>query len=989
MAYDAFISYSHAADGRLAPALEHGLERLARPWNRLRALSVFRDESNLPPNQNLRDTLKGALDQSRWFVLLASPESAASEWVNEEVAHWCDTKGVTQLIIVLTGGELVWDDAAGDFSESSTAVPAALRGRFKGEPLHLDLRWAREAPDLALGVSKFRAAVAHVAAPIRDMEPDELEGEDVRLHRRARRLARAAVAGLAVLTAFAVVAAIAAVMNAREADRRTREALARQLGLEALDIPVDEVDRALLLSLAASGLDPDAGEGADSSSRALIGRYPYLDRLLQLPPGEGVPVAAAIALDATGASVATSVQALVPGQAGSDVLRWDVGAATAPAMTSVPSSEALAFLGAGPALLNLGAASVLTKIDAAGGATAIGTALAADGRLARAVVVEAAGAALVDLDTGATLRSVAATGPPGPAAITEAVSVVVAGGRLVVLDSRSGDELAATTVGGPVQALAVNPTGTVLAAIVEDQGGLVLRRWQRNGARLDEAGGGPVAGAPVDRAFLSPDGSRVLVVGAGGTQLLDAASGSVVAAETDGAGLARAEPSARFVAVGGNRFDLWDLTTGQRVAAVPDPVNDLAWSGPCTPTGPRCRLATVGRSLDVWDPLAGRRVRLAEETPAQAVGISGDGLVVASAGYASFVAVWRLQVRGDAAIGEELLAPGGSQTVLDPSTSATARATGTEVEVRRDGTTTRLPLGGVQEVAVLAGGSRLLVRRADTTELLDGATGTPVAEGLRCDGDVVAASPDGQRFATFRTTDDVLAECRAEDGSLVAIGGLDAAGPPQALAIADDGRVAVARGGRITWLPLGPSGFAPGLALDTGFGGTEGVVQSLSLVGRRLAAGLTTRTSGPRRGRVLVWDLDGAPVAFDLAATDVGAVALSGPVGELLATASRDAAADSDAPWSVQVWETATRRRLGPPLTGLSGDEVSLFWDAATEGGTGALLGVEGSGRVTRWPVSLDLGPEICRAVGRPLTEAEWSAAAGGALPDSAFEPVC
>ncbi len=31
MAYDAFISYSHAADGVLAPALEHGLERLARP----------------------------------------------------------------------------------------------------------------------------------------------------------------------------------------------------------------------------------------------------------------------------------------------------------------------------------------------------------------------------------------------------------------------------------------------------------------------------------------------------------------------------------------------------------------------------------------------------------------------------------------------------------------------------------------------------------------------------------------------------------------------------------------------------------------------------------------------------------------------------------------------------------------------------------------------------------------------------------------------
>ena len=52
-AYDAFISYSHAADARLATALEHGLERLARPWNRLRAMSVFRDETDLTLNPDL------------------------------------------------------------------------------------------------------------------------------------------------------------------------------------------------------------------------------------------------------------------------------------------------------------------------------------------------------------------------------------------------------------------------------------------------------------------------------------------------------------------------------------------------------------------------------------------------------------------------------------------------------------------------------------------------------------------------------------------------------------------------------------------------------------------------------------------------------------------------------------------------------------------------------------------------------------------------
>lgn len=30
--YEAFISYSHAADGQLAPAIQRALHRLARPW---------------------------------------------------------------------------------------------------------------------------------------------------------------------------------------------------------------------------------------------------------------------------------------------------------------------------------------------------------------------------------------------------------------------------------------------------------------------------------------------------------------------------------------------------------------------------------------------------------------------------------------------------------------------------------------------------------------------------------------------------------------------------------------------------------------------------------------------------------------------------------------------------------------------------------------------------------------------------------------------
>jgi hypothetical protein len=55
MSYDAFISYSHAADGLLAPRLQDGLQRFAKPWWRRRALHVFRDESRWNSHHHRHD----------------------------------------------------------------------------------------------------------------------------------------------------------------------------------------------------------------------------------------------------------------------------------------------------------------------------------------------------------------------------------------------------------------------------------------------------------------------------------------------------------------------------------------------------------------------------------------------------------------------------------------------------------------------------------------------------------------------------------------------------------------------------------------------------------------------------------------------------------------------------------------------------------------------------------------------------------------------
>ena len=229
MGFDGFISYSHAADGRLAPAVQRGLHRLAKPWHRRRALWIFRDQTGLAVTPGLWTSIQAALDGSEYFVLLASPEAARSPWVNREIEHWVGSKSAGRILPVVTDGVWRWDPAARDFSADSTAVPAALRGVFAEEPLYLDLRWARDDLQLSLRHSRFRDAIAQLAAPMHGVSKDELEGEDVRQHRRVRRLWSVGVASLVVLALVASLTGVLAVRNANRANVEAAEAQRQQL----------------------------------------------------------------------------------------------------------------------------------------------------------------------------------------------------------------------------------------------------------------------------------------------------------------------------------------------------------------------------------------------------------------------------------------------------------------------------------------------------------------------------------------------------------------------------------------------------------------------------------------------------------------------------------------------------------------------------------------------------------------------------------------
>lgn len=290
MAYDGFISYSHAADGELAPALQRGLQRLAKPWNHRRALRIFRDETGLSTNPHLWSAIEGALDESEWFVLLASPEGAASEWVNKEIAHWLATKSVDHILPVVTNGTWEWDPATNDFTVGSSAVPSALRGALVSEPRHLDLRWAQSETDLDLRNTRFRSAVADLAAPMHGVAKDDLEGEDIRQHRRARRLARAATTVVVLLLVISIVFGVFAIAQRNRANRSARRANTNAataehelLVAESQALLGSNRQLATLLAIEADRRQP-SGASRDALLNAVLGD-PRLQRTFGGPAG--------------------------------------------------------------------------------------------------------------------------------------------------------------------------------------------------------------------------------------------------------------------------------------------------------------------------------------------------------------------------------------------------------------------------------------------------------------------------------------------------------------------------------------------------------------------------------------------------------------------------------------------------------------------------------------------------------------------------------
>ncbi|MEH1017632.1 TIR domain-containing protein [Micromonospora sp. CPCC 206060] len=271
--FDAFISYSHARSARISSALQSGLERFARPWYRGRAMRLFRDQTNLGVTPELWGDIRSAMAQSRWFILIASPEAAASPWVRREVEWWLANRSADRLLLVVDDGGLRWDDVHDRFDvDASTALPEPLLTAFAEEPLWIDLTATGEGSQ-PYSEAELERGVAAIAARIRGLPLDAVIGEHLREQRRTRRIVVAVVASLTVLTVLASTATVVAVHQRDDAERAADRAAGRGAVLQSRNLRATQVDSSLLTGIAAAALAPGSDARTNLVSALVGSRY--------------------------------------------------------------------------------------------------------------------------------------------------------------------------------------------------------------------------------------------------------------------------------------------------------------------------------------------------------------------------------------------------------------------------------------------------------------------------------------------------------------------------------------------------------------------------------------------------------------------------------------------------------------------------------------------------------------------------------------------
>jgi len=229
--YWAFVSYNHH-DAAFASWLQRALESYRLPRRLIGRDTplgpaptylkpVFRDRSEMQASGDLTSTVLKALAQSRFLIVVCSPDAVRSEWVNREIIEFKKLHGEARVLAVIAAGEPHASGVAGQ--EASECFPAALRfaltpdGRPGGTPLEPSAADLRPQGDgKRLGVLKLIAGMLGDGVGV-----DELVRRDAQ--RRAHRMTMVAVASVAGMAVMALLTA-SAIRERTEAQNQRAQA---------------------------------------------------------------------------------------------------------------------------------------------------------------------------------------------------------------------------------------------------------------------------------------------------------------------------------------------------------------------------------------------------------------------------------------------------------------------------------------------------------------------------------------------------------------------------------------------------------------------------------------------------------------------------------------------------------------------------------------------------------------------------------------------
>jgi len=227
--FRAFISYSHQ-DELWAQWLHKALESYRVPRKLVgqttaagvipeRLAPIFRDRDELPSATDLNRKVNEALGESANLIVVCSPRSATSRWVNEEVLAFKRLGRADRIFCLIVDGEPNATDLPGRATEESFSP--ALRFEIGPDGQPTQQRTEPIAADARAGKDGKANAKLKLIAGMLDVGFDTLKQRE--LHRRNRRMA--AITALAlIIMAITTTLAITAVIARNDAERRQKQA---------------------------------------------------------------------------------------------------------------------------------------------------------------------------------------------------------------------------------------------------------------------------------------------------------------------------------------------------------------------------------------------------------------------------------------------------------------------------------------------------------------------------------------------------------------------------------------------------------------------------------------------------------------------------------------------------------------------------------------------------------------------------------------------